>query len=53
MVNVFPNGGKPRLSDMSQTLKATLVAVCLLYCAAGSVVAEPSEGGFQAFEGGN
>jgi TPR repeat protein len=38
---------------MSRTLKATLVILSLLYCGAGSVVAQPSEGGFKAFEGGN
>jgi uncharacterized protein len=38
---------------MSRTLKATLVVLSLLYCGAGSVVAQPAEGGFKAFEGGN
>jgi uncharacterized protein len=38
---------------MRQALKTTLVVLRLLYCAAGSVVAEGSEGGFKAFEVGN
>jgi TPR repeat protein len=38
---------------MCYAVKTTLVALCILCGAAGSVIAEPFEEGVKAFEGGN